>query len=531
MTQWTGLTVIGGKVSFSESGAEFAVNQRVPMGNGSIELRKTTKAGLHVVRFSGSDRFVFALRLGKDGRYRLGADRGHYVVEASEETDPIKRVLREMEIPVSKLTVMREGEVLNISTFSCDIQRSYPVGTTTNRYETDGKEQSKPVSERRVPGSQYCAPEVHAEGKIGGATYAIEIIRRMHGGGVGIYVGRVIVWPGCDPVALADKIAPFIYGQYADADYPAALKDFETAQKWLLKFGIKTSSEKSDTLILEAVNESHIIGGACNLQVMTKLVEVHGMRLIEHYFGEEQRFFLRAMNDVNEAARYVLTHYRVVAVSRGDERHLKFALLATPDKLGNLDSDYLDGRGHDGPLAVLLRKHAGLKDLLYVQADEGIEMVDSYHRLSFIKAENGMWVGQTTRDTDRWHDVRVGKEKDIIFIESERNIFFRMLQCLSSKDRRVGINPHNGGFHAAMRDGDRAYVDGHKAWLLVRPGETKHFVFQIAHEWASSSTGSSIWGITVRRGEDGIAYYAPYDNGLLYNCAGYWGQEVTKVSL
>lgn len=264
MSQMIELAVKSGKVSMKD-GNEIAVGQIIKVGLGSFELRKTQKAGLHMVRFSGNNNFIYTQSLNSDGRYRLGAKYGFRVTEVEEEPDPIKKVLRTMDIPVSHLVVMKEGEIFSFSAFTCDIWRNYHEGTTTNRLETDGQQESQVTSSKRVPGNQYCGPEVHSEGQISGATWAIEIVHRMHTGGVGSYVGRIVVWPGCNPVELANKLAPYIYGEHADADYPAALQNFELAQKWLLKFGIKASSEKSDTLILEAVGEKHTIGGACNL--------------------------------------------------------------------------------------------------------------------------------------------------------------------------------------------------------------------------------------------------------------------------
>jgi hypothetical protein len=425
---------------------------------------------------------------------------------------------------------MKEGEVLPISTFSCDIGRGYHEGTTTTRYESDGQEESKPLFVKKIEGNQHCAPEVHAQGQISDATYAVEIVSRVHGnGGVGTYVGRVIVWPGCNQVKLANVLAPYIYGEGADAEYPAALKDFAAAQKWLAKFEIEANPEKSDTLIVKKMRFNFTIGGACNPTVITRLVEKHGIRLLENYFGEEQKFFLRAQDDIKEAVKYVFSHYRVVAVSRGEKRYLKFALLATPDQLGHLDSDWLDGRSHDGPIAMLLRKHPGLKDLLFVQANEGIELVDTYPRLSFLIVKDGMWVGQTTQDTGKWHDITVATEANAISVYSFGDKLRNSMKCLSSEDRRIGAPGLS--ILAVMRDGDRAISNGMNVLLLVRPGETKNFIFSLNNAFCSPDNGSSVWGVTVRRSQDGSVYYTPYDNGVLYTCAGYWGGEVSAKPL
>ena len=88
---------------------EWKIGEEFNMGCGSVELKKTKKAGLHVVRYSGSGNFTYVLKLHKDGDYILGANYGHRKKSPEEEKEPIKRVLRELEIPLSVLTESDDG--------------------------------------------------------------------------------------------------------------------------------------------------------------------------------------------------------------------------------------------------------------------------------------------------------------------------------------------------------------------------------------------------------------------------------------
>lgn len=100
-------------------GRPWRIGEEIACGMGSFVLRDTPKAGLHAVRLSGSKRFTYSVKLRRPGRYRLGAEYGFRVKPPEEETDPIKRVLREMEIPLSHLSYRQEvrwGKVLSWST-------------------------------------------------------------------------------------------------------------------------------------------------------------------------------------------------------------------------------------------------------------------------------------------------------------------------------------------------------------------------------------------------------------------------------
>jgi hypothetical protein len=206
MAVWVTIEKRGGAVYF-EGGEIFEMDIPYSMGFGSVELRNTKKAGLHVARFSGSGRFTYSLRLTKNSFYRLGPDYGHRVIPPEEEKDPIKRVLREMKEPISKLIRMPEGEVLNISTFSKDIWRACPEGERTNSFTTDGHEETEITGYNSLEDvNQYASPEVWRSGTISGATYAIDVVEQVHLGGVYPHIETIYVWPNCDPVKLKEVL-------------------------------------------------------------------------------------------------------------------------------------------------------------------------------------------------------------------------------------------------------------------------------------------------------------------------------------
>ncbi len=544
MAKYTDITVsASGAVTIVNNGIEapFNVGQNIKMGLGSIELRKTQKAGLHVVRLSSGGHFKYSLKLNREGTFRLGPDHGYRVVAPEEEKDPIKKILREMNLPISKLRIMGAGETLEISTYSCDIHRAYPDGTETNEWKTDGKEQTEVdsfVDMRKV--NQYCAPEVSAKGTIAGATYAVEVVQHAHNSNIGTYIGKIVVWPNCDPRMLANVLAPIVYdGKEADADYPEALKNFEAAQKWIAeKFKIEPHEEKGDALIVNG--EEFRIGRrearyVTEPQTLNRLIGVHGIILVDQFLDEEQRSYLEALSSEEAAVQYVLRNYRVIAMKEGDKKFLHFAF-----KKGGRDpiADWMF-RNSDTPGAEafgeLSKRHKSLEAILWVKAPERQELVEHFPcRFVTLKVINGIWgIVEDYRNEEL--KTPLVCEKDAVVLSLGDDEVKKNLVCLSALERYRGDRKKSvwggnfleGGLHSALKDGAEAFVGYHSAILPIKVGETKNFVFLIRHEWMSNK--SSVWGITVSRTEIGV--YEPYDNGKIYTCKGLCGSEVSAVSL
>lgn len=491
---------------------------------GSWKILDTPKKGFHIVRLSGSGGFKYAMIPKISGAYMLGPDYGHRVMDPSEEADPIKRILRELGIPVSILELVTEPTLRVGSRWYDDAH--CPNGRDTNRWIHDGKSSdydSEDLEEAHGHfaggGNNYCTIE--------GATYAVNINSGRHMGGRSwSRPGKVMVWPNCDSVVLANALAPYIYGGGADFEYIGALKSFEAAQKWVAKhFKITPHPEKGDRVIIDGKTDFIIESDEPrNTCVLDRLLRKHGILLIEEYLNEEQRFFFRAKRDVVEAARYVFAHYRVVAVKRGEEQHLKFAPKSS-EEVGDIDSLYLGGN-EELPLKSLLDMHKLLKDLLFENAIERAELVPTYHNVSGYKLEEGVWIAEDYNEAQGWYKFPLLQEEEAIVVRLGEGDFSKNLICLSGLERSQGTGSQ-GGFHAVMCHGDNAYYHGYDALLPMKTGETKNFIFRISHSWNSPGQGASVWAVSARRNNDGTVTYEKFDNGRQYLCSGYWGGEVS----
>lgn len=187
-----------------KEGTALPMDTPIGMGVGSIELRNTPKMGLHIARFSGGGRFVYSLRLWPGSRYRLGPDRGHRVVPPREEKDPIKRVLRELDIPVSRL-VRTEAPTLEVGERWYD-NHHCGVGRDTTEWVTDG--QKTLLSTEQWEGAHgYFAGGGYDKYRLSEANYVlkVETSRSMNGSDYR-RVGQIIVWPTCSPDGLKQGI-------------------------------------------------------------------------------------------------------------------------------------------------------------------------------------------------------------------------------------------------------------------------------------------------------------------------------------
>lgn len=528
MAKWITITKSGADVRLKD-GSRWTLGEKVNVGAGAFELRETKKAGLHVVRFSGRGNYRYHIKLGRDGQYRLGAHRGHRIVPATEEKDPIKRILREMDLPVS---ILQRATTPTLEVGERWYDNGHcPNGRNTNRWIHDGRRTEMSSEELEKPRGFFRGGG-YDTAVIEDASYAV----RFDKGRGWSRPGAVVVWDKCDPTTLANALAPLVWGQDADAEYIEALKSFEAAQQWvesrLSRF--KTPHDMGDGIVVQ------------HHEVLDRLVRKHGMRLIEPHLSAQQRALLRAKEEVAEAVRYVFAYYRVVAVQCGDKRHLKFALVSSPEELGDIDSE-------EQPLSSLLEQHKSLKDTLFDQATERRELVPTHSSCRGFRVRDGMWEVHTDVDgryqSDDFRPLL--REEDAIAVSLRDETLAKALLCLSDRscshdwilaeaareytdlclsdttERRQGVRQPNGGFHAAHRDGDEAFVNAYEALLPLRVGETKSFVFRVAHAWANPDFGASVWGVTVTRKDASTVEFLPYDNGKNYTCAGSWGGEVS----
>lgn len=176
------------------------------LGMGYIEVRRTKKAGLHVVRFSGKGNYTYSLRIEPGNLYRIGASYGHMVKLPEKETDPLLRVLRELCLPTKLLKKMEEGESIEVSAFYRDVHRfSHPASSW--RWVTDGNRTLvSSVCEKSYPGT-HCGDDVRDELTLSGGKWAIQLTDTVAmGGGVRHTVSSILVWPGCDAQALKEAL-------------------------------------------------------------------------------------------------------------------------------------------------------------------------------------------------------------------------------------------------------------------------------------------------------------------------------------
>ncbi len=145
--------------------------------------------------------------------------------------DPIKRILREMEIPV--------GSLQQATTPTLQIgERWYdnghcPVGRDTHRWVHDGRETVVRSETTEQPHGYFSGGGYNAS-VVEGASYAVRIDSgRYTNGAAWSRPSQIIVWPGYNPTALVGALASILYGDGADAEYLAALTGREAARRWI----------------------------------------------------------------------------------------------------------------------------------------------------------------------------------------------------------------------------------------------------------------------------------------------------------
>lgn len=110
----------------------------IPMGRGRLNFI-SEDGKLFLERKTVSSRGGWKLCLHTAGRYKVGSRRGHYVKPAELELDPLKKVLREMEIPIKALRPF-EGDVkleLQTSVKTCSWHEGVHEGYFTDGFSTD----------------------------------------------------------------------------------------------------------------------------------------------------------------------------------------------------------------------------------------------------------------------------------------------------------------------------------------------------------------------------------------------------------
>lgn len=203
------LTVTGDAVTYIYQGVTGTIQPGEEMAFGVGYLQVFSSGGrISVRRLSGSRNVTYTMTLILGETYRLGARYGHRLRKASEERDPLLRVLREEGVPVSRLVRMEKGETLEYVEYLRDVFRfSHPASMT--RWHSDGVavRGEREVLRRYEHINPHCFPDSEEVGVIQDAHWAIlETISTALGGGLRRDITRLHVWPDCDAEELRQAI-------------------------------------------------------------------------------------------------------------------------------------------------------------------------------------------------------------------------------------------------------------------------------------------------------------------------------------
>lgn len=329
MAHWMTIAKKGPEVFFKD-GKIFNVGQRVGLGMGGVELHLTPKTGLHVVRFSGSGNVNYVLKLTRDGEYRLGPSYGHRVKKASEETDPILRVLRVLGIPVTNFRRTSEP-TLKISRRWYD-NAHCPNGRPTYGWETDGQVEWGHPEEMEKP-QGYFSGGGSQEGILSGATYAIRIGHSRSMGGCDYnQVEEVIVWPSCEALVLYEALAG--EARINDSGVNIILEqlpNLEAARRWVetqyrpdpgYKF-----VDKPDVLCFSSGFTAQLPNGEVEYNrpyVYRRLIEAYGLDLLRPFLGKRQLEFVDATASLEAAVAYITARFAVVKAEKDGQPAIRF---------------------------------------------------------------------------------------------------------------------------------------------------------------------------------------------------------------
>lgn len=539
MSTWIEVRKSGQNVEF-ENSDPFSVGQQVKMGLGSIELRDTKNAGLHIVRLSSGGNFTYSLRLTRDGSYRLGPSRGHRVVLPSEETDPIKRILREMDIPVSKLTYANEP-TLEVTERHYDNWHC-PVGHLVNHWVTDGNASEVSVEVMERPQGYFLGGEFVTK-SISGATYAISVSsgKGWHG------PEQIVVWPDCRPENLGDALARTIWGENADAKFMAALKNFDLAQEWSARYKFEQHPTRTDRILVNGEDTPAPYGYPEKPALVVELVRVHGGKLIEDRLPAQQRELIKASQDEESATEYILRTYRVVAIEGGDGgagRRLKYGVTG---KTGlsfssHGDSSIVIGEERDRRLEFLLQIHKRIESALWEKTPERRLISTQYPNSSGFQLEEEVWKTRWDNPSRQYRSVFPECNGVPVTLWKHDNLtgarehpaeeLFRGAVCLSDPKRPSGWDAllaqsklnHFPYWCAFLADGSEAHIGNvlngkqlgqYVALFPVPLGVERSFVIVMRYGFVTQGT-SSIWGVTIANTREGVEF-RPFDNGRLYS--------------
>ncbi|MCX6703801.1 MAG: hypothetical protein NTV02_03910 [Candidatus Zambryskibacteria bacterium] len=202
------------------NGEEVKYAFHYPVGMGTFFFLRGEECP-SVVRFSRTGNQTYHLQMIKDGEYILSSESGRRVKPASEEADPIRRVLRLCEVPLSNIKIS-SGMPLEITEEKENLGCYLSSGHANWEWATDGKKvMSEGESWRK---SQHCYGE-KVQGKISNFSYAFTFGWRTTGGSsLAPFVGQVYVTDKTNVKELGQKMVEHLFG-------PGATLEMREAQE------------------------------------------------------------------------------------------------------------------------------------------------------------------------------------------------------------------------------------------------------------------------------------------------------------
>jgi len=119
------------------NGDPFEVGDRCSIGEStsglSFENRDTPCVGSHLVAFDDIGKYVYTVRCNTPGEYFLGPNHGYRKKPDSEEVCPVKAALRRNSLPINKLSIGSNTQIVRRS----DETAETPRGSRFTYYDTN----------------------------------------------------------------------------------------------------------------------------------------------------------------------------------------------------------------------------------------------------------------------------------------------------------------------------------------------------------------------------------------------------------
>jgi len=329
-----------GKVYFG--GREISVGTEIPHHNGFLVLKYARGQKLHVDRMKRNPKaWVYGVTLHRTGRYRFGSENGARVMDPHDEKDPLKRVLRELDIRCSK----RNFRFLNRDD-DRDVQASMAL-------------------------SQLCRQGDHF------GTPMLGYFKTHKAG----YITQSWILKDANPAQLKSYLIKQLYGEYADAEYVDLIREYnlEKAQAWLrgrydfeaddkkhlrLTWRLKEAEPESNQSFawMKSTDNGQPILVSDNA-ALNSLAQIYGFAVFAQWLKPPNWGWVAALQDAQHALLYLNAHWHVVPVEGLPEGVIPLRIspkLDSPLRLTNPGRDAFFVRKHPEDVAQLFSRHRKL---------------------------------------------------------------------------------------------------------------------------------------------------------------------------